>query len=73
MLRVHSADTSCDGRLPADRSLPRLTGPTLGLRPSIDPDSSAEWEPYITHEWEPHTGHEWGGPFLLDDDHPNEE
>ena len=38
----------------------------------IDPDSSAEWEPYITHEWEPHTGHEWE-PFLLDDDHPNEE
>jgi hypothetical protein len=38
----------------------------------IDPDSSAEWEPYITHEWEPDTGHEWE-PFILDDDHPNEE
>jgi hypothetical protein len=38
----------------------------------IDPDSSAEWEPYITHEWQPNTGHEWE-PFLLDDDHPNEE
>jgi hypothetical protein len=38
----------------------------------IDPDSSAEWEPYITHEWQPHTGHEWE-PFILDDDHPNEE
>jgi len=32
-----------------------------------DPDSSAEWEPFITHEWEPNTGHEWR-PFLLDDD-----
>jgi hypothetical protein len=38
----------------------------------IDPDSSAEWEPYITHEWQPYTGHEWE-PFILDDDHPNEE
>ena len=38
----------------------------------IDPDSSAEWEPYVTHEWEPNTGHQWE-PFLLDDDQPNEE
>jgi hypothetical protein len=38
----------------------------------IDPDSSAEWEPYITHEWDPNLGKEWE-PFLLDDDHPNEE
>jgi hypothetical protein len=38
----------------------------------IDPDSSAEWEPYLTHEWQPYTAHEWE-PFILDDDHPNEE
>jgi hypothetical protein len=38
----------------------------------IDPDSSAEWEPYITHEWSPYVGHQWE-PYILDDDHPNEE
>lgn len=38
----------------------------------IDPDSSAEWEPYLTHEWAPDVGHQWE-PYILDDDHPNEE
>ena len=52
------------GDLDDDKPRDRLRG--------IDPDSSAEWEPYITHEWEPNTGHEWE-PYILDDDHPNEE
>jgi hypothetical protein len=38
----------------------------------VDPDSSAEWEPFITHEWEPYVTHEWA-PFIPDDDHPGEE
>jgi hypothetical protein len=38
----------------------------------IDPDSSAEWEPYITHEWAPYTTHEWT-PYILDDDNPGVE
>jgi len=33
----------------------------------VDPDSSAEWEPYITREWRPNVGHIWR-PYLLDDD-----
>jgi hypothetical protein len=37
----------------------------------FDADSSAEWDPYVTHEWEPNLGHAWQ-PYLLDDDHPNE-
>ncbi|MGH7785253.1 MAG: hypothetical protein ACRERC_00205 [Candidatus Binatia bacterium] len=37
----------------------------------IDPDSSAEWEPYLTHEWTPNTGHVWR-PYLLDDDSDEE-
>lgn len=37
----------------------------------FDADSSAEWEPYLTHEWEPNLGHQWE-PFLHDDDHPME-
>lgn len=45
------------------------------LRPGVystrskGPDSSAEWEPYITHEWEPKLTHEWA-PFIRDDDDP---
>lgn len=38
----------------------------------IDPDSSAEWEPYLTHQWEPYVTHEWT-PFILDDDDPGVE
>jgi hypothetical protein len=38
----------------------------------IDPDSSAEWEPFVTHEWEPYITHEWT-PFILDDDDPGAE
>lgn len=35
----------------------------------IDPDSSAEWEPYLTHQWQPYVTHEWA-PFIRDDDDP---
>lgn len=38
----------------------------------IDPDSSAEWEPYLTHQWEPYVTHEWS-PYILDDDDPGVE